>query len=483
MTPDKYIKNYINGTLVSAASGKYLDNINPATGRVYSFIPDSDASDVQRAVESAERAFPVWSTCGVRKRFRILMRIADIIEQNLENFAKAESIDTGKPLGMTRSTVIPRAHANFRFFATAILHFNAEAHQMEGEAINFTLRQPIGIVSCISPSCLPLYFFTWKIAPALAAGNCVIAKPSELTPMTAYLLAQACIEAGLPPGVLNIINGRGTKTAQVMVEHPKISAISFTGSTDIGRIVAQTAAPLFKRVLLEMSGKNATVVFADCDFNQMLLGVLRSSFSNSGQICLCQSRIFVERPIYQKFKDEFVKRSQYLKIGDPFSAVTDLGSLSSAEQLQKSKGYIALAQVEGARLLAGAEPLAIKTEYQEGFFLRPTILENVPHQSRFNQEEIFGPVVSLAPFDTEEELIQLVNDSNYGLNASVWSKDISKANRIVEQLNVGTVWVNCWMVWDLRAPHGGHKSSGVGREGGMEALRFFTEPKNVCVKY
>lgn len=483
MGPDKYIKNYIDGALVPAGNGEYIDNFNPAVGKVYSYLPDSDENDVQRAVEAAQRAFPDWSGCGLRKRFRILMRIADIIEQNLEIFARAESVDSGKPMSMARSVDIPRAQANFRFFATAILHYSSESHWMEKEAINYTLRQPIGVVGCISPWNLPLYLFTWKIAPALATGNCVVAKPSELTPMTAYLLSKACIEANLPPGVLNIIHGIGSKAGQAIVEHPKIKAISFTGGTTTGKKIIETAGPSFKKLSLELGGKNPNIIFADCDFDDMMVGTLRSSFSNNGQICLCGSRIYIERPLYEKFKEEFVKRTQFLKIGDPFSSVTDLGALVSEQHLQKVKSYLSLAEVEGGKILCGGKEVEVPGEYENGYFLRPAVIEGLPIECRTNQEEIFGPVVTIAPFDTEEEVIALANGTQYGLSATVWTKDGSKANRVAEQLHAGIVWVNCWMVRDLRTPFGGVKSSGVGREGGLDALRFFTETKNVCIKY
>lgn len=483
MRPDKYIKNYIDGALVPPVSGQYLDNINPATGKVYSWIPDSDADDVERAVAAAKKAFPEWSRCGVERRFRILSRIADIIEQNLDDFARAESIDNGKPLAMSRSVDIPRAQANFRFFATSILHFASEAHPVEGRAINYTLRQPIGVVGCISPWNLPLYLFTWKIAPALAAGNCVVAKPSELTPMTAYMLAKACIEAGLPKGVLNIVHGLGPKAGQAIVEHPEIKAISFTGGTKTGQEIARTAAPMFKKLSLELGGKNPNIIFADCDFDQMMVDTLRSSFSNNGQICLCGSRIYVERPLYERFRDELVKRTQFLKVGDPFSQVTDLGALVSKAHMEKVLNYISLAEMEGGKILCGGKRLELEGELAGGYFVRPTVIEGLPLECRTNQEEIFGPVVTIQPFDTEEEALQLANGTGYGLAATLWTQDISRAHRMAEQLEFGIVWINCWMERDLRTPFGGMKSSGIGREGGWEALRFFTEPKNVCVKY
>jgi aminomuconate-semialdehyde/2-hydroxymuconate-6-semialdehyde dehydrogenase len=483
MNPDKYIKNYINGELVPPDSGEYLDNENPSIGKVYSYVPDSGSSDIQKAVEAAERAFPDWSTGGLRKRFRILMRIADIIEQELEEFARAETVDTGKPLSMSSSVDIPRSQSNFRFFATSILHFGSESHHMEREAVNFTLRQPLGVVGCISPWNLPLYLFTWKIAPALAAGNCVVAKPSEVTPMTAYMLSKACIEAGLPPGVLNIVHGQGPKAGQAIIEHPKIKAISFTGGTSTGRKIAQTAAPVFKKLSLELGGKNPNLIFADCDFDKMIVDTLRSSFSNNGQICLCGSRIYVQRPIYDRFRDELVKRTQFLKVGDPFATVTDLGAVVSKAHMEKVQNYIQLAREEGGQVLCGGDPVSVKGDYENGYFIRPAVIEGLDNQCRTNQEEIFGPVVTLAPFDTEEEAIALANGTGYGLSATVWSQDISCATRVAERLQAGIVWINCWMVRDLRTPFGGVKNSGVGREGGWEALRFFTEAKNVCIKY
>ncbi len=483
MTPDKYIKNYIDGALVPPSSGNYLDNINPSTGKVYSHIPDSDASDIQKAIEAAERAFPEWSGADIRTRYRILARLADIIEQNQEDFAKAEAVDNGKPFAMAKSVDIPRAHQNFRFFATSIVHFASESHHMVGEAINYTLRQPLGVVGCISPWNLPLYLFSWKIAPALATGNCVVAKPSEITPMTAYLLSKACIEAGLPDGVLNIIHGLGNKAGQAIVEHPKIKAISFTGGTQTGKKIAQVAAPMFKKLSLELGGKNPNIIFADCDFDQMIVDTLRSSFSNNGQICLCGSRIYIERSIYEKFKEEFVKRTQFIKVGDPFSQVTDLGAIVSEQHLEKVLSYLSLAEGEGGKILCGGERIHLKGELEGGYYLRPAIVEGLSNQCRTNQEEIFGPVVTIAPFDTEEEAIELANGTNFGLSATVWTQDISKANRVAEQLQAGVIWINCWLLRDLRTPFGGVKNSGVGREGGLEALRFFTEPKNVCVRY
>ena len=483
MKPEKYIKNYIDGALVPPDSNEYIENFNPGIGKVYSYLPASERSDVQKAVEAAERAFPEWSRMPVRKRFRILARLADIIEQNLEEFARAESIDTGKPISMSRSVDIPRSHMNIRFFATAIVHYASKSHQMEDGAINYTLRQPLGVVGCISPWNLPLYLFTWKIAPALAAGNCVVAKPSELTPMTAYLLSKACIEAGVPPGVLNIVHGYGDKAGQAIVEHPKVKAISFTGGTNTGREIAKLAAPKFKKLSLELGGKNPNIIFADCDFDKMMLGTIRSSFSNNGQICLCGSRVFVERPIYDKFREEFVKRTQFLKVGDPFSPVTDLGALVSDAHRDKVLSYLALAEVEGGNILCGGNRVEMSGQFSDGYYMRPAIVEGLAYDCRTNMEEIFGPVVTIMPFETEAEVLQYANATDYGLAASVWTQDISRAMRMSEQIESGIVWVNTWMTRDLRTPFGGVKNSGVGREGGWHALDFFTEQKNVCVKY
>lgn len=483
MKPDKYIKNYINGQLVPPHSGEYLDNINPATGAVYAQIPDSGEKDLQDAVNAATKAYKTWSVSGMRKRFRILMRIADILEQNAEALAIAESVDTGKAITRSRTMDIPRSHSNMRFFATAVTQFSSESHAMEREAINFTLRQPIGLVGIITPWNSPLHFFTWKIAPALAVGNCVIAKPSELAPMSVYMLSKACMEAGLPPGVLNIIHGHGNTIGQQIVEHPEIKAISFTGSSQTGKQIALAAAPHFKKLSLDLSGKNPNIIFKDCDLERALATTLSSTFSNQGQLSVSTSRILVERPLYEDFKNEIVKRTQYLKVGDPLSPITNIGAIISSLHQEKIMSYIALAKLEGGQVLCGGELLTVSGKHEKGFFVKPTLIEGLPMNSRTNQEEIFGPVATIAPFDTEEEAITYANQSNYGLSATVWTENIGQANRVAEQLQVGSVWVNCWLLRDLRTPYGGLKHSGVGRDGGIEALRFFTEAKNVCLKF
>jgi aminomuconate-semialdehyde/2-hydroxymuconate-6-semialdehyde dehydrogenase len=477
------IKNYINGVLTEPQGGAYLDNFNPATGQVYSQIPDSEEEDVNDAVKAAKSAYASWSKTTKEKRSEVLSKIAALIEDNLESLAQAESTDNGKPVSLAREVDIPRAAANFRFFATAILHYASESHAMESGAINYTLREPIGVAGCISPWNLPLYLFTWKIAPALAAGNTLVAKPSEITPMTAYLLSELCIEAGLPPGVLNIVHGVGNKVGAAITTHPDVPMISFTGGTATGAQIAKEAAPLFKKLSLELGGKNPNIIFADCDFDKMLQVTIKSSFSNQGEICLCGSRIFVEKPLYDKFKAAFVEATKKLKVGDPQSEAADLGAIVSQEHTEKILSYIALAQEEGGTILAGGNRVTISGALQDGWFLEPTIIEGLGHECRTNQEEIFGPVVTLIPFDSEEEVIKMANSTKYGLSSTIWTNNLQTAHRVAGDLQVGIVWVNCWLLRDLRTPFGGTKSSGVGREGGFEALQFFTEPKNVCVKY
>ena len=477
------IKNYINGVLVEPKNGSYLDNFNPSTGEVYSKIPDSDETDVNDAVKAAKEAFVAWSTTPKEKRSKILANIASLIEKNLDKLAAAESIDNGKPVSLARLVDIPRAATNFNFFATAILHFASESHAMENSVINYTLREPIGVAGCISPWNLPLYLFTWKIAPALAAGNTVVAKPSEVTPMTAYLLSELCIEAGLPAGVLNIVHGLGVKVGAAITAHPDIPMISFTGGTETGAEIAKIAAPMFKKLSLELGGKNPNIIFADCDFDKMLKTTLKSSFSNQGEICLCGSRIFIEQPLYEKFKTAFVEETKKLKVGDPKEKDTDLGAIVSEQHMNKILSYIELAKDEGGIILAGGKRIKMSGDLEGGWYLEPTIIEGLGHECRTNQEEIFGPVVTLIPFDSEEEVIQMANSTKYGLSSTIWTQNLETAHRVAGKLQVGIVWINCWLLRDLRTPFGGTKSSGVGREGGFEALHFFTEAKNVCIKF
>jgi len=477
------IQNYIGGELVQPASGKYLDNFDPSTGQVYSHIADSDDRDAHLAVEAAKTAFPAWSATPAEVRHDALMRLVGLIERDLEALALAESIDQGKPVSLARAVDIPRAVANFKFYATAAMHTSNESYETAGQAINYTLRQPLGVVGCISPWNLPLYLFTWKIAPALAAGCTVVAKPSEVTPMTAYLLSKLCIEAGLPAGVLNIVHGLGPKVGSAIVAHKDVKAISFTGGTKTGEDIARVAAPMFKKLSLELGGKNPNLIFADCNYEEMLATTVRSSFSNQGEICLCGSRIFVERPLYERFKTDFVSRVSALKVGDPLEPDTDVGAIVSKPHFDKIMSYIDVARQEGGAILTGGTPhSSLRTRNSGGWFIEPTVIEGLPHDCRTNQEEIFGPVVSIMPFDTEEEVITFANCVRYGLSATVWTENLSRAHRFAVRLEAGIVWINCWLLRDLRTPFGGMKDSGIGREGGFEALRFFTEEKNVCIR-
>ena len=477
-----HLENYIGGNLIAPLSGKFIDNINPATGEVSGQIPDSNEKDVEAAVHAAQKAFPSWSTSPVEQRFKILNRIAELIDENLEALAIAETNDNGKPLWLSKRVDIPRASANFRFFATGIMHFATESHNMEDKAVNYTLRQPIGIVGCISPWNLPLYLFTWKIAPALAAGNCVLAKPSEVTPVTAFLLSKICKEAGLPEGVLNIIHGTGPGAGEAIVSHPDIKAISFTGSTRAGERIASIAAPKFKKLSLELGGKNPNIIFADCNWEKMMKTSIQSSFSNQGEICLCGSRILIEESIYERFKKEFVERTKELTVGDPLDENSKQGAIVSKAHFDKIMNCIATAKKEGGRLLCGGNAVKLSGRCANGYFIEPTVIEGLGPGCQTNQEEIFGPVVTLQSFKTEEEALQLANATQYGLAATIWTQDISKANSVAAKVESGIIWVNCWLLRDLRTPFGGMKNSGVGREGGWEALRFFTEAKNVCIE-
>ncbi len=475
------IANYIDGALLPPRAGRYLENLEPATGLCYSETPDSDASDIDQAVEAAEKAFTAWGETPLDERARLLRRVAELIEERADTLAHAESVDSGKPLSVARQVDIPRAAANFRFFSSAIQHFFSESHAMGTLALNYTLRAPLGVVGCISPWNLPLYLFTWKVAPALAAGNTVVAKPSELTPMTAYLLSEICREAGLPAGVLNIVHGVGAKAGQSLVEHPKVQAISFTGGTQTGARIAATAAPRFKKLSLELGGKNPNIVFADCEFERAVATSVRSSFFNQGEICLSGSRIFIERPTFDKFKEDFVRRTKALRVADPLGDGCDVGALISRNHLDKVLAYIDLARKEGGRILSGGRQIRLEGRCAGGYFVEPTIIEGLSPDCRVNQEEIFGPVVTLTPFDREDEAVEYANSTPYGLSATIWSENVTRCHRLASRIRSGVIWINCWLLRDLRTPFGGMKQSGMGREGGFEALKFFTEPKNVCV--
>jgi aminomuconate-semialdehyde/2-hydroxymuconate-6-semialdehyde dehydrogenase len=476
------ILNFINGEFISPKSGIFMDNVCPATASKMGEIPVSSLDDVELAMTSAKKAYPIWSSMSIKERSRILSRLADEIANHSDELAKAECIDNGKPISLAMSMDIPRAEDNIRFFAHAIEHWSSEAHVNGNQSINYTHRKPIGVVACISPWNLPLYLFTWKIAPALAAGNCVVAKPSEITPLTAFLFCRLCQIAGLPPGVLNVLHGRGAEVGMPLVTHADIKAVSFTGGTATGAIIASAVAGNFKKVSLELGGKNPNIIFADCDFDKALKTTLRSSFANQGQICLCGSRILIERSIYEKFRNAFVSKVAQMEVGDPLEAATKMGALVSQSHMEKVLGYIDLAKKEGGKILSGGNRVFLEGRCADGFFIRPTIIEGLGPHCRTNQQEIFGPVVTLQSFDNDAEAVELANATGYGLAASIWTNNISRAHRISAQMECGIVWVNTWLNRDLRTPFGGVKGSGLGREGGWEALRFFTEAQNVCVE-
>lgn len=475
------VQNYISGKYVSARSEDRLELFDPAIGEVYGHLMDSNSDDVRDAVMAASDAFPVWSALTLDERSGYLMSIAEEINSRLDEFSEFESRDTGKPLALARSLDIPRSISNFKFFADHAKDFKFESDINSDISTNHISRFPLGVVCCISPWNLPLYLFTWKIAPALVVGNTVVAKPSEITPYTAYLLGDVCSEIGLPPGVLNIVHGRGATTGDLLVKDENIKAISFTGGTATGKTIFKNASDSFKKLSLEMGGKNPAVIFEDCDYDKMLDTIVRSSFSNQGQICLCSSRILIERSIYERFKKDFCSQVSNLIIGDPMDIDTQFGAISSEEHFLKINNYIELARQEGASILTGGTAEKLNGRCSDGWFIKPTIIEGLDQSSRLNQEEIFGPVVTLQPFDSEYDAIEMANNTEYGLSATIWTEDLDKGRRISRNIEAGVIWINCWLLRDLRTPFGGMKSSGLGREGGDDAIKFFTEQKNICL--
>ena len=472
----------IDGRQVPAVSGRWLDNIEPATGQVYGRLAAGDAADVDAAVQAAEAAQADWAACGPEERSACLHRLADAVESELDAMARMETVDNGKPIGLSSSMDIPRAVTNLRFFAEAALADRTEEYVTGDVAVNSVVRDPIGVVGLISPWNLPLYLFTWKIAPALAAGNAVVAKPSELTPVTAARLGELSVAAGMPPGVLNIVHGTGPSVGEAMVAHPRIKAISFTGGTSTGARIATTAAPHFKKLSLELGGKNPNIIFDDADLEAALATSLRSSFANQGQICLCGSRILVHREVQERVIESLVEGARGLRLGDPLDPETQQGALVSADHRDKVAACVDRARAEGGTVRCGGRmPASLPDRCAAGYFYEPTVITGLPIDAVTNMEEIFGPVVTITPFEDEDEAVAMANATDYGLSASVWTTDDARMARVSRRIEAGTVWGNCWLLRDLRVPFGGVKHSGVGREGGEEAMRFFTEPKTICL--
>ncbi|KAL7647495.1 UNVERIFIED_CONTAM: hypothetical protein RMT77_001095 [Armadillidium vulgare] len=475
------LENFIGGNFVPCH--RYIDSFEPATGKVLLQIPDSGSLEVDAAVAAASKAFLQWSSISIERRAEYLLKVADILEEQLEEFAVAESRDQGKPVWLARNLDIPRAVKNFRHFASTTPHILGTSKELaESNTLCYTTRNPIGVAGLISPWNLPLYLLTFKIAPALICGNTVVAKPSEMTSLTAYKLCKVFKDAGVPDGVLNIVFGLGPSVGQSLVVHPEVPLISFTGSTVTGRAIAQATAPYFKKLSLEMGGKNAAILFADCDLQAAYKCLIRSSFINQGQVCLCTSRIFVQKDIYDIFVKEFVEQTRKIKVGDPKEEDSFLGALNSLPHLEKVRGYVKLALQEGGTIHCGetVDQLNLKEENKQGYFMLPTVITGLKDNTRCMQEEIFGPVTSITPFDTEEEVIERVNGTAFGLCASVWSTNNGTVHRVAKKLKVGTVWTNCWLVRDIDLPFGGVKGSGIGREGTKDSFEFFTESKSIC---
>lgn len=473
--------HFIDGKFVPSANGRTFLNINPATGEVLGEVAEGGKEEVDRAVAAARKALNgPWKKLTLQERSKLLRRVGDLILERLDELAVLETLDTGKPLWLAKTLDIPRAAYNFHFFADYMISVGEEAYRTNDVALNYSIRRPVGVVGLINPWNLPLLLMTWKLAPCLAAGNTAIMKPAELTPMTATVLAEICQEAGIPDGVVNLVHGFGPNSAgEAISAHPDINAITFTGETTTGKIIMETAAKSLKRLSFELGGKNPNIIFADADLDEVIETTIRSSFMNQGEVCLCGSRIYVERHIYEAFLEKFVARTKQMKVGDPFDEQTQVGALISEEHLNRVCSYLDSARADGGKFLTGGKrPEGL----EKGYFLEPTIIVDLDSNSRCIREEIFGPVVTVTPFDTEEEVIAQANDTHYGLSASIWTNDLRRAHRVAAQIEAGIIWVNTWFLRDLRTPFGGMKQSGIGREGGMHSFDFYTEVSNVCIK-
>ncbi len=483
MTSPRILTNFVAGEHVPPRMGGYLDDVAPATGAVIARVPASTEEDVDTAVAAAKGAFAYpWSHTSSAERADLLDAVAAVIDRRCDELAELESRDTGKPIKLASTVDIPRAAANFRFFAGAVRHDATDAHVMDGVALNYTLRKPLGVAGLVTPWNLPIYLLSWKVAPALAMGNTVVAKPSEMTPLTATALAEIFAEVGAPPGVFNVIHGTGAEAGEAIIGHEDVAAVSFTGGTKTGKRVAAVAAPAFKKLSLELGGKNPTIVFADADIDEAVEGAVRAGFLNQGQVCLCGSRILIEKKVAARFEEAFVARVTAMRVGDPADPATELGALISLAHREKVEGYIALAKEEGGTIAAGGGRPSLPDALAGGAFVEPTVVTGLAPTCRTATEEIFGPVVTLHSFEDEAEALELANGVRYGLCASVWTQNLARAHRVSAALETGMVWVNSWLLRDLRVPFGGMKDSGVGREGGRYSLEFFSESRNVCIK-
>ncbi|OPX04568.1 aldehyde dehydrogenase [Geobacillus sp. LEMMY01] len=475
-----HCRHFINGQFIESGDGKRFVNINPATEEELGWVAEGGKEEIDRAVQAAKRALKgEWGKYSVRDRIAVIRRIGDLILERKEEFARLESLDTGKPYSLSLNLDIPRAAYNFHFFADYLHSVGTESYQMDSSQFHYAIRRPVGVVGLINPWNLPLLLLTWKMAPALAMGNTVVAKPAELTPMTATLLAEVIKDAGVPDGVVNIVHGFGPDSAgQFLTEHPDVNAISFTGETHTGKTIMAAAAKSLKRLSFELGGKNPNIIFSDADLDDVIETTIKSSFSNQGEVCLAGSRIYVQRPIYNQFLERFVERTKQLVVGDPFDPKTDVGALISKEHLERVSGYLDIARREGRIIVGGERPQGIK----KGYYLEPTIIVDLDEQCRVVKEEIFGPVAAVLPFDTEEEVIARANDSDYGLSATIWTSNLKRAHRVAHQIESGIVWVNTWFLRDLRTPFGGMKHSGIGREGGAHSVDFYSELTNITIK-